>query len=130
MIAYCGFPAATNALMTMLCYPAARSGGKHGYAWSTIAPPRFRCRRYGTSGVPKIRSAAPLQVGGSETLAFLWCSRCGWEIDQASSTRRHGREAANITAALALVAASHGTDTAPRGDRLDIVLLLDPCRRG
>src|ERR1041384_6678321 len=42
------------------------------------------CPRCGTPGVPKIRPAAELlQVGGPVTLAFLWCPRCIWEIDQA-----------------------------------------------
>ena len=33
--------------------------------------------------MPKIRPVTLLQVGGPVTLAFLWCSRCIWEIDQA-----------------------------------------------
>ena len=36
-----------------------------------IATTRFRCRRCGTPGVPKIRPAELLQVGGPVTLAFL-----------------------------------------------------------
>jgi ribosomal protein S14 len=52
----------------------------HGRA---IATTRFRCRRCGTPGVPKIRPAELLPVGGSVTLAFLWCNSCIWEIDQA-----------------------------------------------
>jgi hypothetical protein len=52
----------------------------HGRAFAMT---RLRCRRCGTPGVPKIRPAALLQVGGPVTLAFLWCSRCIWEIDQA-----------------------------------------------
>ena len=52
----------------------------HGRA---IATTRFRCRRCGTPGVPKIRPAELLQVGGPVTLAFLWCNSCIWEIDQA-----------------------------------------------
>ena len=52
----------------------------HGRA---IATTRFRCRRCGTPGLPKIRPAELLQVGGPVTLAFLWCNSCIWEIDQA-----------------------------------------------
>jgi hypothetical protein len=48
-----------------------------------IATTRFRCRRCGTPGMPKIRPAELLQVGGPVTLAFLWCNSCIWEIDQA-----------------------------------------------
>ena len=33
--------------------------------------------------MPKIRPHDLLQVGAPVTLAFLWCSRCIWEIDQA-----------------------------------------------
>src|ERR1044072_8867000 len=44
----------------------------HGRAFATT---RFRCRRCGTPGLPKIRPAELLQVGGSVTLAFLWCNR-------------------------------------------------------
>ena len=36
-----------------------------------------------TPGLPKIRPAELLKVGGLVTLAFLWCSSCLWEIDQA-----------------------------------------------
>jgi hypothetical protein len=67
----------------------------HGRA---IATTRFRCRRCGTPGVPKIRPAELLQVGGPVTLAFLWCNSCIWEIDQAqldkppwSGSTRHYR---------------------------------------
>jgi|ERR1044072_1579770 hypothetical protein len=51
---------------------------------------RFRCTgtHYdGTPcraiGMPVIRPAELLQVGGPVTLAFLPCSRCVWEINQA-----------------------------------------------
>src|SRR4029078_4342945 len=51
---------------------------------------RFRCSgtRYdGTPcrpiGMPIIRSAELLRVGGKVTLAFLTCPRCVWEINQA-----------------------------------------------
>jgi len=40
----------------------------HGRAFATT---RFRCRRCGTSGLPKIRPAELLPVGGPVTLAFL-----------------------------------------------------------
>jgi hypothetical protein len=66
--------------------PPARSGDE-GLRNRAIAPPRLRCRRCSTSGVPKIRPHDVLQVGGSVTLAFLWCSRCIWEIDQAQLDR-------------------------------------------
>jgi hypothetical protein len=63
-----------------------------------FATTRFRCRRCGTPGVPKIRPAELLPVGGPVTLAFLWCSACIWEIDQAqldkppwSGSRQHYR---------------------------------------
>ena len=52
----------------------------HGRAFAMT---RFRCRRCGTPGLPKIRPAELLQVGGPVTLAFLWCNACIWEIDQA-----------------------------------------------
>jgi hypothetical protein len=50
----------------------------HGRAFAMA---RFRCRRCGTPGLPKIRPAELLQVG--VTVAFLWCNSCIWEIDQA-----------------------------------------------
>jgi hypothetical protein len=34
-------------------------------------------------GFPKIRPAELLPIGGAVTLAFLFCRRCAWEIDQA-----------------------------------------------
>jgi hypothetical protein len=52
----------------------------YGRAFATT---RFRCRRCGTPGLPKIRPAELLPVGGAVTLAFLWCNSCIWEIDQA-----------------------------------------------
>lgn len=52
-----------------------------------IATTRFRCRRCGTPGLPKIRPAALLQVGDPVTLTFLWCNSCIWEIDQAQLDR-------------------------------------------
>ena len=84
----------------------------HGRA---IAMARFRCRRCGTPGVPKIRPAALPQVGGPVTLAFLWCNACIWEIDQAqldkppwSGSRQHYR-------CLGAVVASSGTYTDRHG---------------
>jgi hypothetical protein len=56
----------------------------HGRAFATT---RFRCRRCGTPGVPKIRPAELLQVGGPVTLAFLWCNACILEIDQVQLDR-------------------------------------------
>jgi hypothetical protein len=52
----------------------------HGRAFATT---RFRWRRCGTPGLPKIRPAELLQVDGAVTLAFLWCNSCIWEIGQA-----------------------------------------------
>jgi hypothetical protein len=67
------------------CFATRRLDLEANMAWHcrAIAPPRFRCRRCGTPGVPKIRPAKLLQVGGPVTLAFLWCNTCVWEIDQA-----------------------------------------------
>jgi hypothetical protein len=55
-----------------------------------FATARFRCtgQRYtgrpcAGRGVPTIRPHDLLPVGGPVTLAFLWCSLCVWEIDQA-----------------------------------------------
>src|SRR5215216_3884238 len=49
-------------------------------------------------GLPKIRPAQLLPVGGPVTLAFMWCNSCIWEIDQAqldkppwSGSRQHYR---------------------------------------
>jgi hypothetical protein len=67
------------------------------------------CHLDGVRGMPKIRPAELLQVGGPVTLVFLWCNLCIWEIDQPSSISRHGREAANAIAALAAVFPSSGT---------------------
>jgi hypothetical protein len=93
-----------------------------------FAKARFRCtgqRHTGQPcagpGVPKIRPHELLQVSGPVTLAFLWCSRCIWEIDQ-SSTSRRGQEAASAIAALAAVAACSGTYTGQRGGRLGLAL--------
>jgi hypothetical protein len=54
-----------------------------------FAKARFRCtgQRYNGQpcagpGVRKIRPHDLLRVGGPVTLAFLWCSRCIWEINQ------------------------------------------------
>ena len=67
----------------------------HGRAFATT---RFRCGCCGTPGVPKIRPAELLPVGGPVTLAFLTCPRCIWEINQAqldkppwSGSRQHYR---------------------------------------
>jgi hypothetical protein len=57
-----------------------RNTALDGRAFATT---RFRCRRCGTPGVPKIRPFELLPVGGPVTLAFLWCNSCIWEIDQA-----------------------------------------------
>jgi hypothetical protein len=80
-----------------------------------IATTRFRCRRCGTPGMPKIRPAELLQVGGPVTLAFLWCN--AWRSTKRSSISRHGREAASATAARAAVAALTGTYTDQLGGR-------------
>ena len=57
----------------------------------SLAAARFRCTGWRPAtgqpckgrGVPKIRPHDLLPVGGAVTLAFLWCPRCLWEIDQA-----------------------------------------------
>ena len=67
------------------------------------------------TGLPKIRPAELLQVGGSVTLAFLWCNTCVWEIDQTQLYKPHGRAALSAIAALAAVAASSGTYMDQRG---------------
>ena len=53
------------------------------------ATARFRCRSgrangevCGCPGAPQIRPAELLPVGGKVTLAFLFCRRCVWQIDQ------------------------------------------------
>jgi hypothetical protein len=50
---------------------------------------RFRCTkiRYtgevcGCPGQLQIRPASPLPIGGPDAVAFLWCKRCPWEINQ------------------------------------------------
>jgi hypothetical protein len=55
-----------------------------------FAAARFRCTRQRYTGqpcrgpgAPKIRPHDLLPVGGAVTLAFLYCPRCVWEIDQA-----------------------------------------------
>ena len=60
------------------------------YADRCFATTRFRCTgtRYNgapcqATGVPVIRPAELLRVGGPVTLAFLTCPRCIWEINQA-----------------------------------------------
>jgi hypothetical protein len=86
----------------------------HGRA---IATARFRSIAAACRGVPKIRPTELLPVGGTVTLAFLWYSRCIWEIDQANSISRHGREAAGAIAVQAVVVVSSGTSTVPLGGR-------------
>ena len=94
----------------------------HGRAFATT---RFRCRRCGTPGVPKIRPAELLQVGGPVTLAFLWCNSCIWEIDQAQldkppwSGSRQRYRCPGCGGAV-----SPGTYTAQLGDRAVLVPLL------
>ena len=51
-----------------------------GFAAPANATPADRALR---PAVPKMRPHDLLQVGGPVTLAFLWCSRWIWEIDQA-----------------------------------------------
>jgi hypothetical protein len=53
-----------------------------------FATARFRCAkiRYtgevcGCPGLVSIAPTTPLPCGGSDTLAFLWCNRCAWEIN-------------------------------------------------
>jgi hypothetical protein len=54
-----------------------------------FATARFRCRSgrangevCGCPGAPQIRPVELLPVGGKVTLAFLYCRRCVWQIDQ------------------------------------------------
>ena len=47
----------------------------------------FRCWRCGGPGFPKVRPAELMPVGGAVTLAYLFCRRCAWEIDQAQLDR-------------------------------------------
>ena len=81
-----------------------------------FATARFRCtgHRYtgrpcAGPGVPKIRPPELLRVGGPVTLAFLWCSSCIWEIDQAQLDKPPWSGAASAFGALAAVAVSSGT---------------------
>ena len=89
---------------------------------------RFRCRSGRANGevcdcpgAPAIRPAELLPVGGNVTLAFLFCRRCVWQIDQVQldqppwSTGALGP--AIDTAAPVAMARSTGTYTARHGGR-------------
>jgi hypothetical protein len=67
------------------CFATRRLGIEASTAlhYRSFAMATFRCRRCRSIGMPKIRPAEWLRVGGSVTLAFLWCDKCLWEIDQA-----------------------------------------------
>jgi hypothetical protein len=64
-----------------------------------------RCRAI---GMPVIRPADLLPVGGPVTLAFLWCNSCIWEIDQAQLDKPPWA-APSAIAALSAVVVSIGT---------------------
>jgi hypothetical protein len=77
--------------MALRCTSIARAATALG-GWSTTA--RFRCTgtRYNgapcrATGMPVIRPAELLPVGGPVTLAFLSCPRCIWEINQVQLDR-------------------------------------------
>jgi hypothetical protein len=72
------------------CYSTRRPVDLERWADRCFATARFRCTgtRYngaccGAIGMPVIRPAELLPVGGPVTLAFLTCPRCIWEINQA-----------------------------------------------
>ncbi len=113
------------------CYSTRWPLGANLERWSDrcFATARFRCSgtRYNGApcrgvGMPVIRPAELLPVGGPVTLAFLTCPRCIWEINQAQLDNRHGREPASAIDALAAVVALTGTYMGQRGD-LGAVLL-------
>ncbi len=69
------------------CYSTRRLGGVERWADRCFATACFRCSgtRYTGApckaiGMPVIRPAQLLPVGGPMTLAFLWCNSCPWEI--------------------------------------------------
>jgi hypothetical protein len=71
------------------CYSTRQPANLDGWADRCFATARFRCsgtRHTGTpcqgTGMPVIRPAELLPVGGPVTLAFLTCPRCIWEINQ------------------------------------------------
>jgi hypothetical protein len=60
----------------------------------TLATARFRCMAVrpsgelcGGIGAPTIRPAKLLPIGGTITLAFLYCKCCVWQIDQVQLDR-------------------------------------------
>jgi hypothetical protein len=72
------------------CYSTRRPVDLERWADRCFATARFRCtgrRHNGTPckapGVPIVRPAELLPVGGPVTLTFLTCPRCIWEINQA-----------------------------------------------
>jgi hypothetical protein len=93
-----GFPSRRSATWIGMAFSsiftarAAHEGLVDHVRWADrcFATARFRCtgRRYNGArcraiGMPAIRPAELLPVGGPVTLAFLWCNACVWEIDQA-----------------------------------------------
>jgi hypothetical protein len=71
------------------CYSTRQPANLDRWADRCFATARFRCsgtRHTGTprqgTGMPVIRPAKLLPVGGPVTLAFLTCPRCIWEINQ------------------------------------------------
>jgi hypothetical protein len=109
--------------------PAAMLGRCADRCFATV---RFRCSatRYtghpcGAPGLPIIRPAELLQVGGPVTLAFLTCPRCIWEIsyirlDQPpwSGSRRRYRCPGCNTPSTAIFTVRPGDRSAPVPRRL------------
>ena len=94
------------------CYSTRRLVDLERWADRCFATARFRCtgtRHDGTpcrnNGMPVVRPAELLQVGGPVTLAFLTCPRCIWEIDQAQLDKPPWSGKPSTIAALAAVAA-------------------------
>ena len=91
------------------------------------SPPRFRCRAVSWRraicdgpGALKIRPTELLPIGGSVTLAFLYCNRCCWEIDQVQLRQPPWSISwgpATATAVLVAAVLSNGTFTGRRGGR-------------
>ena len=98
------------------CYSTRRLVDLGPWADRCFATARFRCTgtRYDGKpcraiGMPVVRPAELLPVGGPVTLAFLTCPRCIWELFKPSSTSRHGPAAPNTIAAPAAAARLTGS---------------------
>jgi hypothetical protein len=106
------------------CYSTRRLVDLERWTGRCFAAARFRCTRTRhngapcrATGMPVIRPAELLPVGGAVTLAFLTCPRCIWEIDQAQLDKPPGQEAASAIVALAAAARCNGTYTGQLGGR-------------